>query len=130
MSSSLHPFVKVSLDKERHLCYGAAAYIEFKEFTGMDLLKLMKQLSEKLAAVAETEEFPIKEFRDILWAGLIHEDPDLQPREVSNMFTIATLSDLLPSVMEAFTLGLPKAESVNGNRPQMAPTRRKKSIGA
>jgi hypothetical protein len=129
MASSIHPFVKVMLDKERHLCYGAAAFIEFKEMTGTDLLKYMRELSEKFSALQETQEFPLKEFRDILWAGLIHEDPALTPREVSNMFSLLSLTDLIPLVMEAFTLGMPKAET-DENRPHLAPTKARKSIGA
>ncbi len=131
MPSSIHPFVKVVLDKERHLCYGAAAFIEFKEQFGYDLLKYMKGMSDKFGELKQTQEFPLKEFRDVLWAGLIHEDPELTPRDVSNMFSLLNLGDLLPLVMEAFTLGMPKITTSNGAGPRMAPVHKKrKSTGA
>ena|SRR3982751_3592441 len=123
MSSSIHPYVTVTLDKERHLCYGAAAFIEFKEYTGQDLLKFMRNMAEKFSDFESTQEFPITELRDILWAGLIHEDPDLQPRAVSNMFSLLNLTEIIPLVMEAFTLSLPKADTPN---PRPAPVKHRK----
>lgn len=138
MSSSIHPYVKVSLDKERNLCYGAAAFIEFKEHTGKDLLKLMRELAAKFSAMApdpdrtdaEEPEIPFKEFRDILWAGLVHEDPDLTPREVSNMFTLPSMLELIPAVMDAFALSMPRSKPDESPRPRKAPVQVKKSIGA
>jgi hypothetical protein len=80
MASIINPAVKVTLDKERSLLYGAAAFIEFKESTGQDLLKYMRGLSEKFAAARDGEgeanpdfELPLIEFRNVLWAGLVHE---------------------------------------------------------
>jgi hypothetical protein len=127
MASSIHPMVRVTLDKERNLCYGAAAFIEFKEHTGQDLLKFMRHMADQFERVKETEEFPLKEFRDILWAGLIHEDPDLKPRDVSNMFTLQSMLDIMPLVMEAFALGMPRVEaSANGNpHPALVKSRKK-----
>lgn len=135
MSSSINPYVKVMLDKERTLCYGAAAFIEFKEATDQDLLKYMRQLAAKFAAMAPKDgvendepEIPFKEFRNILWAGLIHEDPHLSPRDVSRMFSLHNMMDLVPLVMDAFALSMPKPSGEE--RPRMAPVKARKSIGA
>jgi hypothetical protein len=139
MPSTIHPIVPVELDKPRHLCYGAAAFIEFKEKTGKDLLHYVRDLAGKFASAGpvldektgamlpnENYEVPYKEFRDILWAGLIHEDPDLDPRDVSNMFSLANIMDLMPLVMEAFTLAMPKQQAANGNgHPRKAPVKGK-----
>jgi hypothetical protein len=119
MASIINPAVKVTLDKERSLLYGAAAFIEFKESTGQDLLKYMRGLSEKFAAARDGEgeanpdfELPLIEFRNVLWAGLVHEDEFLRLNDVSRM-------------MEAFVAGMPKSEP---DRPTKAPARNPRKL--
>jgi hypothetical protein len=136
MSKLLNPSVAVSLDKERHLLFGAAAFIEFKDLRGEDLLRFMRGLSEQFRKAKDDDgvpnpdfEIPIKDFRDVLWAGLIHEDETLTPKQTGNLFTLRDFPTLVPLVMEAFVLGLPDM-SDNGN-PRRAPAKKRlKSIGA
>jgi hypothetical protein len=131
MPSTINPTVTVQLDRERHLCFGAAAHIEFQERFGKSLLSYFRVLSEKFSALAPSngtpasEEIPFKEFRDILWAALIHEDPDLTLHDVANMFDLHTMNALVPAVMDAFVLSMPKPEPEDGNRPRKAPVRKK-----
>jgi hypothetical protein len=124
MSRLLNPSVQVMLDKERHLCFGAAAFIEFKDYRGQDLLLFMRDLGAKFQSATDengnpspTFEMPLKDVRDVLWAGLVHEDEDLTPKQVGNLFSLRDVPELIPQIMEAFALGLPETP----DRPRRAP---------
>lgn len=139
MPHTLNPSVPITLDKERSLLYGAAAFIEFKEATGRDLLKTFRDLGDPrfqpIIGDGEDErpnpdfELPMVEFRDILWAGLIHEDESLTQRQVSNLFTPGTMGVIMPLVLKAFTLGLGEHKP-DEERPRRAPANHRKSTGA
>lgn len=143
MPHTLNPSVPITLDKERSLLYGAAAFIEFKEATGRDLLETFRELSgPKYRATITVEdadgekelpnpdfELPVKVVRDILWAGLIHEDENLTLKQVSNMFTPGTMKNIIPLVAKAFTLGLGD-QKADEERPRRAPANTKRSTGA
>lgn len=125
MPHTLNPSVPVTLDKERSLLYGSAAFIEFKEATGKDLLKAFAEMGQHLQA----GEIPVKEFRDILWAGLIHEDESLTPKDVTGMFTPRSMvRELVTSVNQALSLALGDVDE--DEPPQKAPARQRKSTGA
>jgi hypothetical protein len=121
MSRLLNPSVQVTLDRERYLCYGAAAFIEFRDMRGEDLLLFMRSLGEKFK-VSQQEGMPLKDLRDVLWAGLVHEDAELTAKQVGNLFTIRDIPDLMPKIMEAFALALPEAKA----DPRKAPATPKK----
>jgi hypothetical protein len=130
MSKLLNPSVKVTLDRDRHLLYGAAAFIEFRELRGEDLMRFMQRLAGQFqASTVETAdgstvpnpefEIPVKDLRDLLWAGLIHEDEDLTPKQTGNLFTLRDIPTLIPLIAEAFALAMP----VTPGRPQKAPVK-------
>lgn len=137
MPHTLNPAIPITLDKDRSLLYGAAAFIEYKEATGRDLLKTFRALSTAFQDARGEGgepnpefELPLREFRDILWAGLIHEDESLTPKQTSNLFTIGMMSELVPVVLRAFMLGLgtPQADD---DRPRRAPAKKHtRSTGA
>jgi hypothetical protein len=138
MPHTLNPSVPITLDKERHLLYGAEAFIEYKEATGRDLLRTFRDFSNpKFRATLDESgdinpdfEMPVKEFRDVLWAGLLHEDESLTLKQTSSLFTPGMIAQLMPVVLRAFMLGLGEQKEDDTERPRKAPARHKRSTGA
>ena len=54
----------------------------------------------------------IKAVRCILWAGLIHEDPDLTEQQVGNLIDIQYMQELMASLGEAFDADMPEPEKL------------------
>jgi hypothetical protein len=74
-------------------------------------LNAMAELEDKYgsvdAAFAKLDEGSIKAVRFILWAGLIHEDPDLTEQQVGNLIDIQYMQELMSSVGDALDSDMP-----------------------
>ena len=57
----------------------------------------------------------IKAVRCILWAGLIHEDPELTEQQVGNLIDIQYMQELMASLNDAFDSDMPVAEKLPDN---------------
>ena len=73
------PIVKVTLDRERTLKLDLEALEAFEEASGTNFFEM------------DGRGFKIKELRYLVWAGLLHEDPELKPDDVKGMIHIGNM---------------------------------------
>lgn len=99
--------VKIMLDKERTLLFDLNAFVCLEEEYG--------SADEALDAFAKGS---IKAIRALLWAGLIHEDESLTPKDVGKLFTLADLPKVAEPLKEAIEQSLPKPEKNVENLPE------------
>ena len=86
-------------------------------------LNAMAELEDRYgsvdAAFAELDKGSIKAVRFILWAGLMHEDPNLTEQQVGNLIDIQYMQELMNSVETALDTDLPEqaepAKLTDGN---------------
>lgn len=79
-------FVPIELDKTRNIRFGMVA-----------LMKVEKKLGKSFSKI-NFDEITYDEVANILWAGLVHEDPELTPDK------LAELIDEYSNVQTAITL--------------------------
>ncbi len=87
----------VMLDKERHLRFTMRAVIDLSEKHGADLDKCLESLVREGAPIHET----LKNLSLILWAGLVHEDPELTPEKLTDIVDFGMLAALVPIVQQS-----------------------------
>lgn len=79
-------------------------------------LNAMAELEDRYGSVEEAfkqlDNNSIKAVRCILWAGLIHEDPDLTEQQVGNLIDIQYMQELMASLGEAFDADMPEPEKL------------------
>lgn len=82
-------------------------------------LNAMAELEDRYGSVEEAfkqlDNNSIKAVRCILWAGLIHEDPDLTEQQVGNLIDIQYMQELMTSLGEAFDADMPEPEKLPEN---------------
>lgn len=82
-------------------------------------LNAMAELEDRYGSVEEAfkqlDNNSIKAVRCILWAGLIHEDPDLTEQQVGNLIDIQYMQELMASLSDAFDVDMPEAEKLPEN---------------
>ena len=96
MANKQKRIVAVELDKARNL-----------RFTLNSLAEIEDRLGVPLSKMSEVE-LGIKSVRTMLWAGLIHEDPDLTETEVGNMVDFDNIEYVQTKVTEAFAAATEK----------------------
>lgn len=88
--------VEIQLDKKRNLKFNFNAICNFEEATG-----------KSIASLGETKEFKMSDLRALLWAGLVHEDPDLTIEEAGELFDYAeSFQYVSEKITEAVNLGI------------------------
>lgn len=93
--------VAITLDKKRTLRYDLNAFAELEELgmgTSGEVMEVLQDGS-------------MKAMRGLLWAGLIHEDPELTLQQVGFWVTMDNLEDVSQKVTEAITGSLPDADA-------------------
>lgn len=90
MANRQRALITVELDKVRNLRFTLNSLAEIEDKLGVPISKL-----------AEVE-LGVKSVRIMLWAGLIHEDPELTEREVGNMVDFDNIEYVQNKVAEAF----------------------------
>ena len=82
-------------------------------------LNAMAELEDRYGSVEEAfkqlDNNSIKAVRCILWAGLIHEDPDLTEQQVGNLIDIQYMQELMASLGDAFDADMPEDEKLPEN---------------
>lgn len=81
------PFVTINLDRPRRLRYTMNALVNMEEALGKPIGQI---ISEFNAGV-----FGFKDIRAIIWAGLLHENPDLTQEQVGNIIDEAEALDYI-----------------------------------
>lgn len=93
MANKHRGYVDIQLDKKRKLRYTMNALAEIEDALGVTMGEI------------DTVKMTIKNIRVILWAGLIHEDPELTVEEVGNMVDLQNLDEVQEKITEAFSNG-------------------------
>jgi hypothetical protein len=82
-------------------------------------LNALAELEDRYGSVDEAfkqlDNNSIKAVRCILWAGLIHEDPELTEQQVGNLIDIQYMQELMASLNDAFDSDMPVAEKIPDN---------------
>ena len=82
-------------------------------------LNALAELEDRYGSVDEAfkqlDNNSIKAVRCILWAGLIHEDPELTEQQVGNLIDIQYMQELMTSLGDAFDADMPKTEKLPEN---------------
>jgi hypothetical protein len=85
--------VPITLDKQRNLRYG---------FKSMELLEDLFPGKGFLEVMDDFRSNPkMKTLRKIMYAGLVHEDPELTPEKVGDIIDGLTLGELMEKLLEA-----------------------------
>ena len=101
MANKHRGYVDVELDRPRRLKYNMNALAELEDVLG----KPMTQFS--------AENVGIKELRALVWAGLLHESPDLTLREAGDLIDLDHLEEIVKKVSEALALAFPQGGQKN-----------------
>ena len=64
--------------------------------------------------------------RDILWAGLLHEQPDMTRDQAARLFGLDDLPALMPAIVSALRGSLPAAPPGAESRPTKAPAKHRR----
>jgi hypothetical protein len=94
--------IPIELDKPRNLLYTLFGLSELQDAVG-SFDELMERLKQ-----------PEPRFKDVyllVWAGLVHEDDALTPKQVANMIDLGEMPKVLASAMEAFMAALPETQN-------------------
>jgi hypothetical protein len=95
--------VTVKLDKQRKLKYTFNALCELEDALGRPLLEIRNN-------------FRVKDLRALVWAGLLHENPDLTLEEAGRLLDEApSLEDVGDAVMMAVEMSVTKNADKGGS---------------
>lgn len=79
-------------------------------------LNAMAELEDRYGSVdeafAQLDKNSIKALRCVLWAGLIHENPDLTEQQVGNLIDLTYMHELMSSLGTAFESNMPAPEAL------------------
>lgn len=95
--------IPITLDKPRNLLYDFNAFIELEE-----------QYGDIKIALEGVEDLKLKPIRDMIWAGLIHEDENLTRKQVGRMLNLTNMQEIASKIMEALGVSLPEPEDKPG----------------
>ena len=95
------------------LCDGVERTLKFD-------LNALAELEDKYGSVEKAmnklDEGSLKAVRTVLWAGFIHESPELTETQVGSLIDIDSLADVCTKIVEAFGQDMPEApKDANGN---------------
>jgi len=99
--------IPITLDKDRTLLYDFNAFIDLE-----DLYEDVSVVFDKL------QKFNLRATRDMLWAGLRHEDESLTPRQVGKWLNLDNVQEIAAKVMEAMDNHLPEPGKKLGELPE------------
>lgn len=91
--------IPITLDKPRTLLYDFNAFVELEDIYG-----------DVKTALGGLSDLKVKTIRDMIWAGLIHEDESLTPKQVGKMLHVLNLEEIATKITEALGISLPEPE--------------------
>jgi len=98
--------IKINLDKPRNLIFDLNAFEELENIYG-DLDTAFKSF--------QVEKKRIKNVKNFLFAGLVHEDESLTPTLVGSMIGYNNLMEITNQIWEAITQALPESKEEASN---------------
>lgn len=123
--------IPIDLDRSRRLCFDMNAWATIHQETGFNVLSPAGAEESTDAAVIGAA-FQAEFMRHVrspgglttfLWAGLLHEDPELTRQVVGAMYSLGDIQRVLEAVSSAATASLPTQDS-GGNGQAAVPSRR------
>jgi len=106
MSNNHRGEASIRLDKTRTLRYDFNALAEFEEKAGLPITEAVRSFQNEEG----DPRVSFKTIRLLLWAGLLHEEPDLTVRKAGNLFESADgdafndkMASVFASIMTAIT---------------------------
>mgnify|MGYP001478985801 CR=1 FL=1 len=116
----LVPSIPITLDQPRLLRYDCNALIAFQQRAGhsfLDVLAALMAIQQEVAALTSESQgepppavaigflakIPLDDVRLLLWAGLLHEDPALQPETAGGMIWLGNLVGILTALVGALS---------------------------
>ena len=100
--------VTIELDKARNLRYGINALVRIEGLIG------------KPITVLDLNSLSMSDLRNILFAGLVHEDKDLTAEKVGDLIDeYMSIEEVAEKLGEAFTLAFGDGKGKNANNPQV-----------
>lgn len=98
--------VKVKLDKERTLRLDLNAMVRFEQASGKSLLKQ-----------STWDTLSIADIRSLLWACLLHEDPELTVEQVGSMIHPGNMVQVFGEIQRVWQLSAPEPTGEASDRP-------------
>ena len=98
--------IKIKLDKERNLIFDLNAFEELENIYG-DLDAAFKSFQD--------DKKKIKNVKNFLYAGLVHEDETLTPTIVGTMIGYNNLTEITDQIWQAITQALPEPKEEANN---------------
>ena len=126
----LDPAVTVRLGGHEYtMRYRAYAFIAYAEVLDRDLLADIREIGRSFRESGEEGGIGkvFVRVRDVLWAGLIDDQPDLKREDVGRMFNLRDLNEITPAILGALRLSLPETAPEAEPRPTAAPAKRRVS---
>lgn len=109
------PFILVDLDRPRKLRFDANALVALEEVLGRTIQEIIPTEADRAA-----REVGFREMRALLWAGLLHDDPQITLTEAGKLLDLDRMGDIMGKVNEAIAAAFPQPEgepSKNGTAP-------------
>jgi hypothetical protein len=132
MNNLVNAAATVTLDgRTLTIRYRALAFIRYAEETDSDLLADIREIGALGQGIQSGGAGAGKLFakvRDILWAGLLHEQPEFTRDETARLFGLDDMPTLMPAIVSALRGSLPEAAD-NGARPTKAAAKARRRDG-
>ena len=100
MSNSNRGEVNIRLDKTRKLRFDFNALAEFEDLMGCSMIAAFQDFRDSRSGAPGVS---FKMVRAMLWAGLLHEDPKLTPREAGELLEQTDGDEMLDKMSYAIT---------------------------
>jgi len=114
------PFVMVNLDRPRRLRYSMNALVNMEEALEKPIGRIISEFNAGM--------FGLKDIRAVIWAGLLHENPDLTQEQVGDMIDEAeSMNYVIRQVGEALRFAFSNKET--GEKNEKGPTVAKNGAG-
>lgn len=108
--------IPIELDRPRRLRFDFNALASYEEATGTSVLG--DGLEKSLGSATN--------IRALLWAALLHEEPELTQQQVGAMMHLGNVNELSEKLRDAIAQAVPDSE---GNAPAVVSRRRGKTSG-
>lgn len=106
--------VPVQLDKARVLRYDNRAFCRLEEETDKTFVEHFEEVRRRSSLLSVSA---------LVWAGLVHNNPDLTREEVQEMIDLARMEEIVEAAGEAIALA-------RGEEPEANPAAKKKKTSA
>lgn len=105
---------------------GIKIELDGKEYRIIFDLNAMAEVEDKYGSVGKAvtamQHGSFKAIRCVLWAMLIHDNPELTEKEVGSMVTVGNLDEIVDHITAAVNKDLPDEEEKSEDAPASNPT--------